>query len=88
MRLAEVVSVRSDIGAGDITDINNAIAFSLDAATVGLEGKLGTAFDDGSYVNDFFIDSTLWFGGRPQRALRLTRGFLTGAPTPPHPHRQ
>ena len=34
MRLAEVVSVRSDIGASDITDINNAIAFSLDAATV------------------------------------------------------
>ena len=32
-------------------------------------------------MNDFFIDSTLWFGGRPQRALRLTRGFLTGAPT-------
>ena len=81
MRLAEVVSVRADIGADDIQDINKAIAFSLDAATVGLEGKIGTAFDDGSYTNDFHIDSTLWFGGRPQRALRLTRGFLIGAPT-------
>ena len=81
MRLAEVVSVRADIGADDIDDINKAIQFSLDAATVGLEGKLGTAFDDGSYVNDFHIDQMLYFGGRPQRALRLTRGFLTGAPT-------
>jgi hypothetical protein len=38
-------------------------------------------FNDGSYVNDFHVDQMLYFGGRPQRAFRLTRGFLTGAPT-------
>ena len=34
----------------------------------------------GAYVDDFYVDSTLWFAGRPQRAFRLSRGFLTAAP--------
>ncbi len=80
MRLAEIVAVRTDIGADDIDDINKAIGFSLDAATVALQGKIGTPFDDGSYVNDFHVDQMLYFGGRPQRAFRLTRGFLTATP--------
>jgi hypothetical protein len=42
---------------------------------------LDRQFNDGSYVNDFHVDQMLYFGGRPQRAFRLTRGFLTGAPT-------
>ncbi len=82
MRLQQVSTLRTALGADDITDINEALKFTLDSASLALEQEIRSPFAKVTDRDDrFFQDATVYFSDQPRNHFLLKQGFLTGAPS-------
>ena len=77
MLLASVADIRSKLGFDDMTDINFAITMALDAAESQLAGRLKTEFDQGTFVDTFYVREPPYRDGPAfETEFRLRRGLV------------
>ena len=77
MLLASVADIRSKLGFDDMTDINCAITTALDAAESQLEGRLETEFDQGTFVDTFYVREPPYHDGPAfETQFKLRRGLI------------
>ena len=75
MLLANVDDVIAALGYDKMTDISNAAAMAVDAAESQLGSILNTEFDQGTFVDTYFVSELPGHGTEAQ--FRLRRGLLT-----------
>jgi hypothetical protein len=78
MYLASVAAIRQKLGFDDMTDINFAIDTALDAAESQLATRLETEFDQGAFVDTFYVRVPPYCDGPAfETQFKLRRGLIT-----------
>jgi len=78
MLLASVAAIRQKLGFDDMTDINFAIATALDAAESQLASRLETEFDQGTFIDSFYVREPPYLSGPAMETqFKLRRGLVT-----------
>jgi hypothetical protein len=78
MLLAAVDDIITALGFDPMTDITNAVTMALDAAEAQLASILNTEFDQGTFVDTYYVQSPPYRQGpASQVEFRLHRGLVT-----------